>query len=119
LPEGVAADAVPAAATSADAAGKAVTEAKQKAAEAGKQALEHYQEAAGQMKDLWAMHANIAAVHNLLADLPRLEGDTEDHLTLARQTYARAIQGREQRPEYAAYRRIMEKLKESGEQASR
>jgi hypothetical protein len=52
----------------------------------------------------------IAAVHNLLADLPRAADDPDDHLAEARQTYERAIRGRETRPEYPVYRRIAEDL---------
>jgi chromosome segregation ATPase len=111
LPEGVTAESVPAAATNADEAAKAQAEDLKKAAEFAKQALENYTQAASQLKDLWVVHANMAAVHNLLADLPRVEGDNEDHLALARDTYARAIQGREKQPEYAAYRRIVDSLK--------
>lgn len=102
-----------AAATKPDAAGQLAAHARKEAADQAKQALEQYQQAATQAKDLWAMHANMAAVHALLADLPKADGDTEDHLALARQIYARAIQGREKRPEYVTYRQILESMKEA------
>ncbi|MBI4581360.1 MAG: hypothetical protein HY718_16785 [Planctomycetes bacterium] len=111
LPEGLSADAAPACATSPDAAAKTIEENETKAAEAAKQALDLYTQAAGQLKDLWVVHANIAAIHTMLAQLPPLPGDTEDHLALARQTYTRAIQGREKRPDYPTYHRIAEGLK--------
>lgn len=111
--EGMDPEAFPASATSAQAAGQAVEESYRKAAEAAKQALDQYAQAATQAKEWWILHAQMAALHRMLADLPRVEGDTEDHLAAARQTYARAIQGREQRPEYAAYRRVLDSLKEA------
>jgi hypothetical protein len=113
LPEGISADAVPAAATDPAEAGKAIAEARKKATEFARQALDQYTQAASQAKDLWVVHTNIAAVHNLLADLPKAENDNEDHAALARQTYARAIQGHENRPEAAAYRQIIDSLKEA------
>lgn len=114
LPEGLEPDsALVKAAVSAEEAGKLAAEARGKASEAARQALDQYSQAATQSKDLWVMYAQMAAVHNLLATLPRAADDTEDHLAAARETYARAIAGREQRPEYASYRRIFDSLRET------
>lgn len=113
LPEGIQADAVPDYVTSEEKAAEVVKEERQAAAQAAKTALDQYSQAAGQLKDLWVAHASVAAAHNLLADLPKTEGDTEDHALLARQTYNRAIQGREARPEYSTYRRIADSLREA------
>jgi len=88
-----------------------IEEDRESAAKAATKALEQYQQAAQQQQDLWVVHANIAAVHDLLADLPRVDGDTEDHVALAREIYARAIQGREARPEYGTYARVIDSLK--------
>ncbi|MCL2330491.1 MAG: hypothetical protein FWC56_04225, partial [Phycisphaerae bacterium] len=72
---------------------------------------DNYSEAAKSLKDLWSVHASIASVHLLMAQLPRIPGDTEDHLALARQLYARAIQGREELTEYAKFRWVVDGLK--------
>lgn len=111
LPEGMTAESVPACATKADEADKVAKADLAEAAKYAKEALTAYTEAAEQLKDLWAAHTSIAAVHLLMAHLPRAQGDTEDHLTQARQILARAITGREKRSEYPTYRWIVDGLK--------
>ncbi len=110
LPEGVQAEAVPEYLTQPEKLPQVIKDEQTEAAKAARQALDQYTQAAAQLKELWVVHTNIAAVHNMLAGLPRLENDTEDHVTAARQTYTRAIQGREKRPEYEVYRRIANSL---------
>jgi hypothetical protein len=110
LPEGVQAEAVPEYLTNPEKLPQVIKDDETKASEAAKQALDAYTQAAGQLKDLWVVYTNIAAVHRMMADLPKLANDNDDHAALARQTYARAIQGREKRPDYNVYRRAAESL---------
>lgn len=114
LPEGLTVESIPASATSVEEAEKAIQANLIEAAKYAKEALAAYTEAteaSGQLRDFWAVHANIAAVHLLMAHLPPAEGDTEDHLAQARQLYSRVIVGREKRPEYSTYKWIAEGLK--------
>lgn len=110
LGEDATAESVPESVTSAAAAATAAAEARVKAARAGLAALESYQDAADALNQMWVVHASIAAVHNLLADLPRTPDDADDHLAKARDTYERALSGRETEPDYPIYRRIADYL---------
>ncbi len=106
LPEGTAADQVPAAVVQAEAAGAGREAARKAAIEAAQTALEAYQEADSPLRQLWVLHTQMAAVHYLLANLNTGEAADEQR-DLALQQYKRALVGREERPEYRIYQSVM------------
>ena len=98
LPAGVTPESAPPAAVRPDAAQTAADKARTAALEAGKGALEAYNQADSPLQQLWVLHANMATVHHLMANLSAGK-EAIEHASAARIEYLRAIKGRDERPE--------------------
>jgi hypothetical protein len=109
LPEGVTLQSLPAEAIRIDAARTAVEKAHAAALEAARQALEAYAQADTSLQQLWVLHANIATVHHLMANLTTGK-ESVQHAKDARIEYLRAMKGREERPEIPTLQSAMASL---------
>ena len=98
LPAGVTPESAPPAAVRPDAAQTAADKTRTAALEAGKGALEAYNQADAPLQQLWVLHANMATVHHLMANLSAGK-EAIEHASAARIEYLRAIKGRDERPE--------------------
>jgi len=110
LPEGTTADTVPEAVWQADAAEAAAQDAYDKAIAAGEEAITVYKEIAPDLKDLWVLHANIAAVSYMLAEFVEDPTTAKVYRDQAYQEYERSIRDRPDTPEAKIYQPIMQKL---------
>jgi len=111
LPEGMTLETAPASAIQSEAAQSAAQEARTAAIEAGKAALEQYDQADGPLKQLWVLHANMGAVHYLLANVTS-DQEAAEHRENARIEYHRALLNREDRPEATVFKTVLEQVTE-------
>lgn len=109
LPEGATASEETAWLVKADAAQKAAEAARTEAVKAGQAALEQYGAADGDLNRLWMLHANMGAVHYLLAGLTS-GPDADKELAEARKEYDMATRDRRDRPEGREYQGILDSL---------
>lgn len=109
LPEGVTLQSVPAEAVQVDAAKAGAEKARAAALEVAQQALTAYAEADTALQQLWVLHANIATVHHLMANLTTGR-ESVQHAKDARIEYLRAMKGREERPEIPRLQSAMASL---------
>lgn len=96
------------------AASKAAEDARKQAIEAANEARSVYYKADGPLKSLWVLHANVAAVHYLLAVLETGE-EAAKNRELAIKIYQGALQDRQDRPEAEKYRLALEGLTRAGQ----
>jgi len=113
LPEGVLTEDMPPEITQSQKAAQAAAQAKQLAVEAGEKALKLYIDADDDLKQIWVLHTNIAAVHYLLADLTTGQV-AKGHRDNAIIEYKRSIKDRLELPEAKRYKRIIEGLSKKG-----
>lgn len=106
LPAGVSSEKSPDWAIQVGAAQEAANQARKEVVDTAKEALEEYEKADQPLKQLWVLHANMAAVKYLLANLYTGE-EAEQYRDQARQQYLRAIKDREDRPETPIYKEIV------------
>lgn len=110
LPDGVALD-TNSTLLNADNAASEAEKLRAAAAESAQAALETYQQADGPLRQLWVLHAQMAAVHYFLANLTADE-TAAAHRAEALSEYKRALAGREDRPEAKVYGPITAELAE-------
>lgn len=91
------------------AASKEAEDLKKQAIVVADEARKVYSEADDALKNLWLVHANVAAVHHLLAAL-KTGQEAEDECKLAIQIYEQALQDRQERPEAGQFRLALEGL---------
>ncbi len=111
LPSGTASDEAGAWATRADAARNTAEVDRAEAVKSAEAALKSYQDADNDVK-IWVLHANIAAIHYLLADLSGGD-EAKKHLADARKEYDLAIRASPDHPEAQHYKRIIEELSQA------
>jgi hypothetical protein len=92
-----------------DTAAKEAGELKKQAIAAADEAGKVYYKADAELKNLWVVQANAAAVHHLLAVL-KTGPDAEKDCNLAIQIYEQALQDRKDRPEAVQFRLALEGL---------
>lgn len=111
LPEGTTADTVPEAVWQAGAAEAAARDAYDKTIAAGEEAINVYKEIAPDLKDLWVLHANIAAVSYMLAEFIEDPTTAKVYRDQAYQEYERSIRDLPaDTPEAKIYQPIMQEL---------
>jgi len=91
------------------AAGEAALKAREDAINAAEAALGLYGQADGDLKRLWVLHTNMAAVNYLLANL-HPEPQAQEYRDKAIEEYERSIQNRLDQPEAEVYQRIIDGL---------
>lgn len=108
-PEGMALEQIPAALLSIEASQSMIAASREQAVEAGTLALEGYDQADGPLRQLWLLHANMAGVNGLLAELST-GATAREYRNAAIVEYRRAMQDRTDRPEYPILKAAEERL---------